>query len=130
MPTDAAAVLAAFRVHLQNVSAAQSPLVSAFAIGHALRPNRYMSLECDILAADGLVRRDGVPLRIGRNEIQHAVEQAVDTPGAVTVTLPNETTQQLSFTDYSVSQAYDEIGRTWHGSLHVKAVQWDSSMTV
>ena len=84
-----------------------------------------MSLEADILCADGLVRRDGVPLRIGRNEIQKVVEEAVDTPGAVTVTLPNESTQQLSFVDYSISQAYDEIGRTWHGSLHVKAVQWN-----
>lgn len=124
MPLDATAVLASFRVHLQNTANTQSPLVSAFAIGHALRPQRYMQFECDILAADGLVNRAGVPLRVGRLEIQHAVEQAVDTAGAVTVTLPDETTQQLSFTDYSVSQAFDEIGRTWRGSLHVKAVQW------
>jgi hypothetical protein len=109
---------------LQNTDATKSPLVSAFAIGHALRPSRFMSFECDILCADGLVRRDGVPLRIGRQEIQHAVELAVDTPGAVTVTLPNESVQQLSFVDYSISQAFDEIGRTWRGSLHVKAVQW------
>jgi len=123
-PTTAAAVLAAFRVHLQNTAAAKSPLVSSVAIGHALRPQRYMSFEADILCADGLVRRDGVPLRLGRLEIQRAVEAAVDTPGAVTVVLPNETTQQLSFTDYTVSQAFDEIARTWRGSLHVKAVQW------
>jgi hypothetical protein len=124
LPVTASAVLAAFRVHLQNVAAAQSPLVSAFAVGHALRPSRYMQMECDILCADGLARRDGVPLRIGRLEIQRAVEKAVDYPGAVTVTLPNETTQLLSFTDYSISQAFDEVGRTWRGSLHVKAVQW------
>jgi hypothetical protein len=124
LPTDATAVLGQFRVHLQNVAATASPLVSAFAVGHALRPNRYMSFECDILCADGLVRRDGVPLRIGRNEIQHLVEQAVDNPGAVTVVLPTEQTQQLSITDYSISQAFDEIGRTWRGSLHIKAVQW------
>jgi hypothetical protein len=124
MPTDAAAVLAAFRVHLQNTAATASPQVSAFAVGHALRPARYMQFECDILCADGLVRRDGVPLRIGRQEIQHLVEQAVDTAGAVAVTLPNESIQQLSFTDYAISQSFDEIGRTWRGSLHVKAVQW------
>lgn len=124
MPTDSAAVLAAFRVHLQNVSAIESPQVSAVAIGHALRPARFMQFECDILCADGLVRRDGVPLRIGRLEIQKLVEAAVDNPGAETVVLPNETTQQLSFTDYSISQAFDEVARTWRGSLHVKAVQW------
>lgn len=123
-PTDAAAVLAAFRVHLQNVSAAKSPLVSSVTLGHALRPQRYMAFECDILCADGLVRRDGVPLRLGRQEIQAAVEKCVDEPGACEVILPNETTQQLSFIDYSVSQAFDEVGRAWRGSLHIKAVQW------
>jgi hypothetical protein len=128
-PTTAVAVLAAFRVHLENLAAAESPLVSSVAIGHALRPQRYMSFEADILCADGLVRRDGVPLRIGRQEIQAAVERAVDNPGAVTVTLPNERTEQLSFTDYTVSQAFDEIGRTWRGSLRVKAVQWSPEVT-
>ena len=123
-PTQAVAVLAAFRVHLENVSAADSPLVSSVALGHALRPQRFMSFAADILCADGLVRRDGVPMRIGRQEIQDAVERAVDNPGAVTVVLPNERTEQLSFTDYAVSQSFDEIGRTWRGSLRIKAVQW------
>jgi hypothetical protein len=123
-PVTAVTTLASFRVHLQNTAAASCPLVSSVAVGHALRPVRYMAFEADILCADGLVRRDGVPLKIGRQEIQHVVEQAVDTPGAATVVLPNETTQQLSFTDYSVAQAFDEIGRTWRGSLHIKAVQW------
>jgi hypothetical protein len=86
-----------------------------------------MQLECDILCADGLVRRDGVPLRIGRLEIQKLVEACVDNAGAELVTLPDETTQMLSFTDYSTSQSFDEIGRTWRGSLHVKAVQWSPS---
>jgi hypothetical protein len=123
-PVTAVTTLASFRVRLHNTLATSCPLVSSVAIGHALRPLRYMSFEADILCADGLVRRDGIPLKIGRQEIQHVVEQAVDTPGAVTVILPNESTQELSFTDYSVAQAFDEIGRTWRGSLHIKAVQW------
>jgi hypothetical protein len=126
-PITAATVLAAFRIHLVNTVNTKSPLVSAFALGHALRPKRYMTMQVDILCSDGLVRRDGVPLRIGRHEIQRIVEAAVDTPGAVTVVLPDETTQELSFTDYSVSQSFDEIGRQWRGSLAVKAVQWIGS---
>ena len=104
----------------------RSPLVSAFSIGHALRPQRFMQVQVEILCSDGLVRRDGVPLRVGRREIQRAVEAAVDTPGAVTCTLPDEKVVQLSFTDYSVSQSFDEIGRQWRGSLVIKAVQWIS----
>ena len=129
MPTDAAAVLAQFRVHLHNTVATSSPLVSAVSIGHALRPKRYMEIEFTILCADGLVRRDGVPLRIGRNQIQKVVTGAVDTPGAVVCTLPDESVHELSFTDYSISQSFDEIGRQWQGSLTVKAVQWDTVTT-
>jgi hypothetical protein len=123
-PTNAVAVLAAFRVHLVNTVNTRSPLVSAFSIGHALRPQRFMTVQVEILCADGLVRRDGVPLRMGRQEIRKVVEDAVDTAGAITVTLPDETVQDMSFTDYSISQAFDEIGRQWRGSLSVKAVQW------
>jgi hypothetical protein len=48
----------------------------------------------------------------------------VDTPGAVVCILPDETTQELMFTEYGISQSFDEIGRQWRGSLKVKAVQW------
>jgi hypothetical protein len=125
LPTSASAILAVFRVHLWNTAATASPLVSAVSIGHALRPRRYMQVELQILCADGLVRRDGVPLRMGRR----AIQWAVDTPGAVTCTLPDESVQELSFTDYAISQSFDEIGRQWRGSLTVKAVQWDTVLT-
>jgi hypothetical protein len=125
-PTTTTAVLAAFRVHLTNTANTASPLVSAFTIGHALRPKRYMQVELTILCADGLVRRDGVPLRIGRRQIQRVVEAAVDTPGAVTCTLPDETVRELSFTDYAIAQSFDEVGRQWRGSLVVKAVEWST----
>jgi hypothetical protein len=107
LPTDACAFLASFRVHLHNTAATSSPLVSAVSIGHALRPKRFMQVELVILCSDGLVRRDGVPMRIGRRQIQRTVEQAVDTPGAVTCTLPDESVQELSFTNYSISQSFD-----------------------
>jgi hypothetical protein len=84
-------------------------------------------VQVDILCSDGLVRRDGVPLRIGRQEIKRIVEAAVDNPGAVSCTLPDETVQDLSFTDYTVSQSFDEVGRQWRGSLAIKAVQWIGS---
>ena len=129
LPTDATTVLAAFRVHLINTTAIASPLVSAVSIGHALRPKRYMQVELTVLCSDGLVRRDGVPMRVGRRQIQRAVEEAVDTPGAVVCTLPDESVQALSFTDYAISQSFDEIGRQWRGSLTIKAVQWNTVLT-
>ena len=129
MPTDASTVEANFKVHLYNTVNTESPLVSAVSIGHALRPKRYMQVELIVLCADGLVRRDGTPLKIGRRFIQRVVEQAVDYPGAMLCTLPDESVQELSFTDYSVTQSFDEIGRQWHGSLSVKAVQWETGIT-
>jgi hypothetical protein len=123
-PITASATLVGLRVHLHNTSGTSSPLVSAVSLGHALRPQRIMEFSADILCADGLVRRDGVPIRMGRTQIQKLIEAAVDTPGAVNVILPDETTQQLMFTDYSLMQSFDEIGRQWRGSLRIKAVQW------
>lgn len=128
-PSNASTTLAEFRVHLNNTAATASPLVSAVSIGHALRPKRYMQIELLILCSDGLVRRDGVPMRIGRRAIQNAVEQAVDQAGAVTCVLPDESVQELTFTDYAISQSFDEIGRQWRGSLTVKAVQHETVVT-
>ena len=124
LPTTTHCVQAAFRVHLVNTVATETPLVSAFSVGHALRPPRVMQFEADILCADGLVRRDGVPIRMGRQQIRAFIEAAVDDPGAASCVLPDETAQRLSFTDYSVRQAFDEVGRQWRGSLRIKAVQW------
>jgi len=42
----------------------------------------------------------------------------------VAVVLPDETNTYLSFIDYHVNQSFDEAGRQWRGSLHIKAVQW------
>ena len=61
-------------------------------------------------------------------QIQKVVTDAVDTPGAVVCTLPDESVHELSFTDYSVSQSFDEVGRQWRGILTVKAVQWDTAL--
>ena len=129
MPITASAVLAQFRVHLHNTTNVTSPLVSAVSIGHALRPQRFMQVEFTILVSDGLVRRDGVPMRIGRKQIQKVVTDAVDTPGAVVCTLPDESVHELSFTDLSYGQSFDEVGRQWRGTMTIKATQWDTALT-
>jgi hypothetical protein len=119
----ASGVLAQLRVHLVNTVNTASPLVSAVALGHALRPQRLMQVEVDVLVADGLVRRDGVPMRVGRRKLQQCIEHALDSPGSMTVTLPDESTQELSFIDLKVSQSFDEVGRQYRASLHVTAMQ-------
>jgi hypothetical protein len=124
LPTNTTAVLAAFRVHLHVAANTSCPLVSSVAISHALRPRRIMQYDAEILCADGLMRRDGVPMRMGRTAIRQFVEAAVDNPGAIAVVLPDETRQDMSVIDYQLSQAFDEVGRQWRGSLHLKMVQW------
>jgi hypothetical protein len=130
MPPDTVVVLSRFRVHLHNTGNTFSPLVSAFSIGHALRPRRVMQFEADILCADGIVRRDGVTMRMGRQAIRAWIEKAIDDPGAVRCILPDEQVQDLSFTDYQISQSFDEVGRQWRGSLRVRGVQWTSAQGV
>ena len=123
-PVGTVTILAEFKVHLHNTLDTSSPAVTSVAIGHALRPSRIMTFEGDILCADGLVRRDGVPMRMGRLAIKQLLEAAVDNPGAVAVVLPDETNTYLSFVDYRIGQSFDEVMRQWRGSLHIKAVQW------
>jgi hypothetical protein len=118
-------VNARFRVHIHNPLATTCPLVSSFAIGYSLHPLRIMQFTADVLCADGLVRRDGVMLRIGRKKIQALIERVVDQPGAVEVTLPDEKTQMMSFTDLQEVKSWDEIGRSWRGSLRVTCNQWE-----
>ncbi|MBO0881540.1 MAG: hypothetical protein J2P17_14610, partial [Mycobacterium sp.] len=121
------AVLAAFRIIATNNVNTTCPLLSSLAIHHALRLDRVMQYAGDVLWADGLVKRDGTPLRLGRNQIRKAVTDAVDAAGSVTVILPDETSQQLSFIDYTESSSWDERGHQWEGTLHWTALQFSTN---
>lgn len=129
-PPTSEGTLVGFRVHLHNAAATSSPQVAAVSIGHAVRPKRVMQFSCDILCADGIVRRDGVVMRMGRKDIRRWIEQAVDNPGAILCVLPDESTVYLSFTDFEVRQSFDEVGRQWRGSLRIKAVEWQATPSV
>lgn len=120
-------VLAAFRIIAKSTVNTSCPLLSVLAIHHALRLDRIMQHEFDVLDADGLVKRDGTPMRIGRTVIRSGVQSAVDAAGSVTVILPDESSQQLSFVDYSEGFAFDEVGRQWRASLHCQAIQFSTN---
>ena len=79
------------------------------------------------MAADGLVKRDGTPLRLGAEAIRNAVKGAAEAQGSVTVVLPDESSQQLSVVDYGEAMSWDERLRQWRAALAVKGVQFKTN---
>jgi len=126
-PNNTTGILVGFRIIAKSSVNTSCPLLSAVAINHALRLDRVMTYEADTLCADGLTKRDGTPMRLGRTKIRQAMTNAVDAAGSTTVYLPDESSQQLSFIDYQESFAFDEVGRQWTAALHWQAIQFHTN---
>ena len=67
--------------------------------------------DIPILAEDGLVRLDGVPMSIGRARITAIVRAAADSAGGTTIVLPDETTKKVRVRGYRETMAW-EMGST------------------
>ncbi len=126
-PKGTAGVLCDLDVVLKSTVASSCPQVTGLGLHHVLRPALRLLCEFNVLAEDGLVRRDGTPLRLGADRIRYLVRNAVDTPGSVAVVLPDETSQEWFLVSYSEGQAWDERLRQWRAALTVKATQVQST---
>jgi hypothetical protein len=101
--------------------------VSGVALHHALRPALLLLYEFDVLCGHDLVSQDGTPLVMSVNKLRTAVKDAANALGSVTVFLPDESNQQMSFIDYAEGIEQDFM-RTWHGVCHAKAVQFRTNV--
>lgn len=126
--TNTAAYLAEFQVVLKHGAGgttSSSPVLDAVAIHHSVRPSLILEYTFSVLAADGLVRRNGTPYKsIGSTQLRSVLRTAAGAVGAVTVYLPDESSQQLAVTNYAESLAWDERLRRWQAALDIKAVQY------
>lgn len=126
-PSNTTTVLAAFRIIAHSTANTTCPLLTGLAIHHALRLDRIMVYEGDVLCAESLIKRDSTPMRLGRTKIRSALQSAVDAAGSTTVFLPDESSQQLSFIDYQEALAFDEVGKQWTASLHFQALDFSTN---
>lgn len=126
-PNNTSGTLADFRETLSTDSTSSTPQITGRGLHHAVRPALILLYEFQVLAADGLVKRDGTPLRLGAEAIRSAVKNAAEAQGSVTVVLPDESSQQLSVVDYGEAMSWDERLRQWRAGLAVKAVQFKTN---
>lgn len=122
-PDNTSGILFDLKFVLVNTATTASPQVTGIGIHHSTRPERREIYRFHVLCADGLIRRDGVPLRIGRTRIRQIVEAARDAQGAVTILLPDESSQQVVVTRYQETTAFDDWYRKWQAALLVEGVQ-------
>jgi hypothetical protein len=124
-PNNVGVYLADMRAVLISAATTSTPQITAIALHHAVRPALLLTYDFRVLAADGLVKRNGAPIHtIGASQIRSVVKAAAAAIGSVTVILPDETVLQLNVVDYKESTAFDTRLRKWTASLDVTAVQY------
>jgi hypothetical protein len=121
-----ASKLTAIRVLMNNVSNTSSPQITGVGIHHSVRPDLIQVYEMNVLAVDGLLKRDGTRLRLSAARIRAIVEEAVRTDGSVSFILPDETIQQLTVIDYGQGMAWSERLKRWQDALTITCMQFTS----
>lgn len=121
-PPDTSAVLAELEFVLKG-----APQVTGAGLHHLWRPVRRPVYTFTVLADDGLVRWDNVPLRTGRTEIRRVVEAARDTAGSTTLVLPDHTSVQATLTRLGQTQGWDDRTRQWRSGIQVRAVHYSQN---
>jgi hypothetical protein len=104
-PTALSSTTLGIELTLVNADASASPQITGLGIHHQRHDPYKQVFQIPILADSGLVRRDGTPLRIGRDRIKEVVETAADTAGGVT--LPDGASKQVRVRNISQGAAWD-----------------------
>ncbi len=121
-PAVASGALVDFRVTLKSADANSCPEVTGIGIEHALVTEPRLVYSFNVLAADGLIKRDGSPLRIGAARIADVVKAAAGAT-SLSVTLPDETVKKLRIVGYGDTTAFDERTRQYRKAISVQAVE-------
>lgn len=99
-----------------------SPEVSGFAFSYLLRPLPKEVLQINVLAEDGLVRRDGTPYRHTGKAITDYVELAASLAGKGPFIGPDEKTRQVAVLAPRRTTAYDSFTRQPRRAIAVTLV--------
>lgn len=128
-PSDTSATLAAVKLIFTNAATTTSPVLMGLGLHHAVRPALVLLYEFAPLAVDGLLNRAGGRIRLGASEIRAVVKAAKEAVGSVTVVLPDESNQQLSFVNYGEQMVWSERLKRWRATLPVQAIQYTLNTT-
>lgn len=121
-PNNTAALLAAFQLVFKG-----APVVHAVAIHHQVRPALLLTWAFTVLAATGLVKRNGTPIPRGAQAIRDAIKAAASATGTTQLILPDERSKQVAVISYKESQAWDQRLSRWSAALAVEAVEFQTN---
>jgi hypothetical protein len=110
-PPGSAATMLEVQATLVNTATTASPQVFGLGLHHQLQTPYRQVFEIRVLCEDGLRRRDGTPMRLGRDATQAALLQAADTPGSVVVVFPEGNAKRCRIRGLQKDVAFDHATR-------------------
>ena len=125
--------LADFGIRLTNSASAattDTPIVNGFAVHFRVNVPIQQIFDLYILCEDGLLKRDGTPMRLGATQIRANVRTALGYTDGVTLILPDERSLTVQLADFAERMEWHERTKKWRAVVHVKAIQSDVDLGV
>jgi hypothetical protein len=119
--TGAAATLLDVHVVLTSSASTSCPQVTGVALHHQVRTPLFQIYTMLVLAEDGLLRRDGSPMRYGAYQVRSVLQAAAGAAGSQTVTLPDGTIKYLAVIGYEETMAWDHRTQRWRAAIKIDA---------
>jgi len=122
-PDGTQCLMAAFRIVLHNSVVEDSPLATSFSLRWRLISDFTQVYSMIILAEDGLICRDGTPLRRGALRIREHVRGIVADGRIVRLILPDEDIKLVSIIGYGEAIGWYERQERWASGIKIQVAE-------
>lgn len=122
-PSASSATILDTEVTLVNAANTSSPEVTGFGVHHQVQTPYRQVFWIHVLAENNLRCRDGTPLLIGHDRIRNVVETVADTPGSVTLVLPEGDSMQIRVRGVEKTVAFEQPFRRPRSAFALECVQ-------
>jgi len=119
-------LMAAFRIALHNTVVDDSPMATSFSLRWRLISDFSQVYSMIVLAEDGLICRDGTPLRRGALRIREHLRSIVAEGRIVRLILPDEEVKLVSIIGYGEAIGWYERQERWASGIKIQVAE-DSS---
>lgn len=128
-PDDVTPTVASFRLYTSTDDTTTAPLITTLSIRWRLQTDLQQIYTLLVAAEDGLVSRDGTPLRYGAKRIRQKCRDVLSSPRAYTVVLPDGSTKRMSFIDIGEKLGYDGRFERWREAVQLSAIEEETTGT-
>jgi hypothetical protein len=118
-PDSTQAKVAALRLNLHCTDPVRSPLATSMSLRWRLSTDFQQVYDLYVAAEDGLVARDGTPLRRGAKQIRDMVRGLAESSAVWELVLPDEEIKLVAIYDYGEAIGWYERGKRWMSMLKI-----------